>query len=487
MTLTPRLVAELLRQRLGLPDDAEAARIINLIPQALKATARKIAADPDLRQLLITDRSATTATLASGVVDLTTPYSSFRFLMEYFDLGLVYLLPSATVVPYDAGPTQASGTWTFIGNPILNETIDVNGVTFTFKPASILVAGAGDVSSNTAYVANGTYNGRNFYNPQVQSVDPLLFSIAWFLDAQAWYITDLTGDLLYNNGDEDVATPDLSAGWLQSNGTLPAPTSVTAVLPTGVNVLIGDTPAETAANFAAALAANANVLITVASYSASDNTVIGTYRASGTAGNAYTMAASSSGAVAVSGATFSGGADNNFRFSVAADVTGIEDLLRVRFSTGGVLPTGITSSSTDYYITDYTPAPTDSDRGTVASFTLSSTANGLTPNPITAAGSGTLTMSLMDADGLPLQRLKNPQQSLLSRYLSSVFTYFYWQGNELFVLPASTTGSVAFAVPSYPTNLAALPESEEVERLFLEKLYELVLGGVNDAAQDGEK
>lgn len=486
MTLTPRLVAEIIRQRLGLPDDGEAARIISLIPEALKATGRKIAADPDLRQLLITDRSSTTAAISSGVVDLTTPYSSFRFLMEYFDLGLVYLLPSATVTPYDSGPTQASGTWTFIGNPTLDETIDVNGVTYTFKPASILVAGSGEVANNTTYVPNGYYNGRLYYNPQVQTVDPLLFAITWGLDTSAWYITALNGDLLYNNGDEDVATPDLSAGWLQSNGTLPAPTSVTAVTPTGVNVEIGSTPTRTAANFAAALAASADPLITPASYTEDNNTVVGTYDATGSAGNAFTMAASSNGAVTVSAPTFRGGADNNFRLTIASSVTGIEDLQRVRFTTTVTLPTGITNSATDYYITDYTPATTG-DRGTAASFTISSAADGLTPNPITSQGSGVLTMTFMDADGLPLQRLKSAQQARLSRYLSSVFTYYYWQGNELFVLPASTTGSVAFAVPSYPTNLAAMPESEEAERIFLDKLYELVLPAVNDAAQDGER
>jgi len=484
MALNPRLVTEIIRQKLGTTDDNIAARVAIQIPEALKATGRKIAADPDLRQLLVTDRSATTAAIASGVVDLTTPYSSFRFLMEYFDLGLVYLLPSSTATAYDSGPSSAYGTWTFVGNPAPNETIDVNGVTLTFKPPSILVAGAGDAGANTTYVYNGLYNGRPFYNPVMQSVDPLAFSIVWGIDEPAWYITDLGGDILYNNGEEDVATPDLSAGWLQSNGTLPAPTSVTAVAPTGSNVGIGDTLTETAANFATALNANGSVLLTVAYYESSANVVTGHYRTTGAGGNAFTLAASSGASVAVSGSTFAGGAAQNFRISVATDLPGIQDLSRVRFSTTGTLPTGIASSSTDYYVTDY-EAATTGDRGTAASFTLSSTSTGSVPATVTSTGSGVLTVSLMDADGVPLQRLKNPQQSVLPRYLDSVFTYYYWQGNELFILPASIAGMVAFAVPSYPTNLAAMPESEEAERIFLEKLVELLVGG--DAAQDGEK
>lgn len=479
MALNPRLVTEIIRQRLGTDDDNIAARVAIRLPEALKATARKIAADPDLRQLLITDRSATTAAIASGVVDLTTPYSSFRFLMEYFDLGLVYLLPSATVTVYDSGPTQASGTWTFIGNPAPNETIDVNGVTFTFKPASMLVVDSGDVSANTTYVYNGLYNGKGFYNPVMQSVDPLSFAITWA--GSRWFIYNLAGDLLYYST-EDTTTPELTS-WVESTGAAPVPRRVEAVGLTGVNVEIGTTAAETATNFAAALNANGSGLLTVASYAASDNVVTGTYSATGSGGNAFTMEVSSSNAVAISAATFLGGTDNNYRLSVASSVTGLEDLLRVRFTTTTTLPTGITSSSTDYWITDYTPA-TDGDRGTAASFTISSVATGLTPNPITSLGAGVLTMSLMDADGVPLQRLKSPQQSTLGRYLSSVFTYFYLQGNEIFILPASIAGSVAFAVPSYPTNLAAMPESEEAERIFLEKLYELIVGG--DAAQDGE-
>lgn len=487
MTLNPRLVAEIIRQRLGLPDDSMATRIILQIPACLKATGRKIAASPDLRQLLITDPSSTSAAIGSGgVVDLTTPYSSFRFLMEYFDLGLVYLLPSTTVTPYQINPTRASGTWTFLGQPIAGETIDVNGVTFTFTYPNILTAGAGDAGVNTTYVYNGTYNGRRFYNPGIQSVDPLAFSLVYGVEGPGWFYTDINGDILYHNGGEDVATPDLSGRWYAQTGAAPAPTSVTPVALTTPSVEIGDTLAESATNFEAALTASVNALITVATYAASANQVVGTYGATGAGGNAFTMAVSDGGAVAVSGATFAGGAATVYRLSAENDLPGIADLTRVRFTTTVTLPTGIASSSTDYYITDYEAAVTG-DRATASSFTISAYSDGSVPNPITAPGSGVLTMTLMDITNPPLQRLRSPQQAGLTRYLDDVFTYFYIQGNELFVLPKTIEGSVAFAAPSYPTNLAAMPESEEAERIFLDKLYELVLPAVNDAAQDGEK
>lgn len=487
MTLNPRLVADVIRQRLGLTDDSMSAQIMLQIPEALKATGRKIAASPDLRQLLITDPSSTSAAIGSGgIVDLTTPYSSFRFLMEYFDLGLVYLLPSTTVTPYQINPTSASGTWTFLGQPIAGETIDVNGVTFTFAFPSILTAGAGDGSVNTTAQYNGMYNGRRYYNPAFLGTNPLESSIVWGIDGDGWFYTDINGAILYTNEGEDVATPDLSTNWAEETGAAPAPTSVTPVAVTAPNVEIGSTLAETAANFAAALAASADPLITVATYAASNNQVVGTYGATGTGGNAFTMAVSNGGAVAVSGATFAGGAATIYRLSAENDLPGIADLTRVRFTTTVTLPTGIASSSTDYYITDYEAAVTG-DRATAASFTISAYSDGSVPNPITAPGSGVLTMTLMDITNPPLQRLRSPQQAGLTRYLDDVFTYFYIQGNELSVLPRTTEGSVAFAVPSYPTNLAAMPESEEAERIFLDKLYELVLPAVNDAAQDGEK
>lgn len=88
--LNPQIIAEVMRQRLNLPDGAKAPRYINGIPEALKKTARKIAANPKLRPLIITDRATTTIALAAGKVNLQTGYSTHRFLLEYFDKGKIY-------------------------------------------------------------------------------------------------------------------------------------------------------------------------------------------------------------------------------------------------------------------------------------------------------------------------------------------------------------------------------------------------------------
>ncbi len=79
------------------------------------------------------------------------------------------------------------------------------------------------------------------------------------------------------------------------------------------------------------------------------------------------------------------------------------------------------------------------------------------------------------ADGdVPLQRLASPQQAALPAYLDSVFTYFYVQGEIIYILPTTTTGTLLFGVPTYPINLAGLPDSKEIENQFLDILYMLV-------------
>ncbi len=170
MTLTPRLVSELIRQRLGLPDDSQAARIINLIPQSLKAFGRKVAADPFLREQLFTDRAVAILPISSsyGEVDLQTGFDTYGFLMEYLDRGRLYYLPAIpvdgvrafgdlTVLSAATGfahgtlavvaalhqatgsitlrvPVKSTGILTFVGTPTSGETIHVNGAVLTFLP-----------------------------------------------------------------------------------------------------------------------------------------------------------------------------------------------------------------------------------------------------------------------------------------------------------------------------------------------------------------
>ncbi len=94
MALTERIVAEDLRQRLGLPDASQAMRFLIGIPEVLKETGRKVAQNPFLRPTLLTPRSLTTAALTAGAANLGQLYSTNKILIEYIDRGQIYHLSS---------------------------------------------------------------------------------------------------------------------------------------------------------------------------------------------------------------------------------------------------------------------------------------------------------------------------------------------------------------------------------------------------------
>lgn len=494
MTLNTRLVSELIRQRAGYKDDSQAARIINLIPEALKEFGRLYAADPYTRPLVTTDKSTTTLTIGTnGQVNLVTGYDTYQFLLEYLDLGQMYWLPSTTATPFllSAG-TQAIGRWTFIVNPSEGETISVNGVTFTFRLPGPVVAGAGTSGVNGTYTRRGTTNGFPYYNlltyPDSVTTRVVTRDGSTPVLENQWGIFDNSNNLEYlsdpDAGEFDFPwepatyTNDPSDG---CDGANPVPT-VTERTFSSTEIEIGTTGALTAANFAAALNASADVLISVATYEAGatgtkPGVVTGTYDAAGTGGNAFTMANSSGGSVTRSGATFTGGAATAYALAINAFVNYFAELNRVRFTTTVTLPTGI-SLATDYYITQYIID------GNTAHFNLSSTADGLTPVVISSAGSGVLTVAKQTFDENPIQPIKSPQLMALPQYLSSVFLYYALQGSSLFLQAIDDifpTGFIAFSVPAFPATLADLPDSKEAEVLFLSVLMLMVSPNIQGA------
>lgn len=253
----------------------------------------------------------------------------------------------------------------------------------------------------------------------------------------------------------------------------------------GNDISLGADPATNAATAASALNASNEASVLLATYFSNNNVVTIVYKTNGAAGNAYTLAGSSNSHAIASGPTLTGGAsavdtslDSITIDSLARNFTNLD---RVRFTTSGTLPGGL-DLNTDYYLLNY------SVTAGVATTQLSSTANGLNLVDITSSGFGAFTMVKMDATGDPMQPLRNPQQMALPQYLSNVFDYFTVQGNSLFIQQidgAYPAGTIALAVPFYPTNLAALPDSEEAERAFLDILLEQCMPGT-DIAENRE-
>jgi hypothetical protein len=369
MTLTADICSEIIRQRLGATDDSIGAKVITQIPQALKKLGRLAAADPALRPLLQSEKSTATLALGTGAkVSLANAFDNYHIMQEWIDCGQIYLLG------------RASGIWTFNSIPVHGETIVVNGVSFAFVYPSVVVSGAGTSSVNGTYAYTGTHTSQPFWNKA--GVSPTVTSIST-PDGVNWNIYG--SPPVYNT--VDIAFPVFPwlGTWALGTGSNPAPFVAEGSLTT-VQVAIGATVQECAVNFAAALNASSNPAISVATYTADNAEVSGVFDTTGTAGNAFTMAASSADAVTVSGSTFSGGTEGDTQ----------------------------------------------------------------------------------------LQRLASPQQASLPRYLDSVFTYFYVQGEILYVLPDTTEGTLVFGVPTYPLTLADMPDSKELENQFLDVLYGLV-------------
>lgn len=79
--------------------------------------------------------------------------------------------------------------------------------------------------------------------------------------------------------------------------------------PPGVNqVLIGNLPSDTALNLQASLAASADILLTVATYSSFGEGILIAYKTIGSIGNTFTLTASTS-VIVLSGANLSGGSN----------------------------------------------------------------------------------------------------------------------------------------------------------------------------------
>jgi hypothetical protein len=68
----------------------------------------------------------------------------------------------------------------------------------------------------------GTFNGREYFNPDGQPDDPRASSVFW--DGTAWSVTFSDESAAYSNGGEDVPNPWESAEWNPVDGAEPVPT-----------------------------------------------------------------------------------------------------------------------------------------------------------------------------------------------------------------------------------------------------------------------
>jgi hypothetical protein len=130
-----------------------------------------------------------------------------------------------------------------------------------------------------------------------------------------------TGSLSASAGKTEASGTILVAAVPAAGDTLTIQGTVitfVAANPTGNQVLIGATAAATAINLLAFLNSSSDVNISKMTYSGTGATITATSVVAGTAGNAYTLATSDTGAFTLSGATLSGGTNNTGNATVGS-------------------------------------------------------------------------------------------------------------------------------------------------------------------------
>lgn len=184
-----------------------------------------------------------------------------------------------------AAAAQAMANWTIISNGAFSITIDgvvknVTGLDFT---AQTNLNGVASVISTALGAAGNCVWNANYSRFEITSATTGAGTAA------SGTIT-LTGNPAAN---DTVTVGGTAITFVSAN-------------PTGNQVLLGTTAAQTAANLQAFLQASADVNISKCKYSTTLGVVSVTYASVGTAGNSFTLAKSSTN-ITLSGATLSGG------------------------------------------------------------------------------------------------------------------------------------------------------------------------------------
>lgn len=161
-------------------------------------------------------------------------------------------------------------------------------------------------------------------------------TIAW--DGSKFIVTSSTaGAGLHATGTVTLNTNPANLDTLTVNGTLI--TFVTGT-PTGSQVKIGGTVAQTSANLQGFLQASVDVNIAAASYSTASQITTVTFNAVGTAGNSFTLAKSST-HITLSGATLTGGTHaSSVSFATTGSGTDISAQLKLTSTTAIALVPG---------------------------------------------------------------------------------------------------------------------------------------------------
>lgn len=272
---------------------------------------------------LVYQQSDLTSILTPGggaaPTELQNKYTTFyannkKTAILVLELGTAGTRATGTITA-NANPSpgvQASDIITIVTNPNNGDTVTVNGTVVTFVSGAPVGNQVAIGASNLATTANLTafLNGSADANISLSTYAYLNNIVtatarAYGTAGNAYTMATTSGGRVTVGGAN--FTGGVAADTLTIQGTA---ITFVAANPTGNQVLIAATPAQTAANLLLLLQGSSDANISLMTYLLSGVIITARSKLAGTAGNAYTLATISAG-LALSGATLAGGGTNS--------------------------------------------------------------------------------------------------------------------------------------------------------------------------------
>lgn len=236
---------------------------------------------------------------------------------------------------------QASATITLTALPANGNTVVIQGTTVTFvtgtpsgNQVQIGVDTATTAASLQAFLAASVDANLALMTYNTISNVTTMTARAYGIAGNSYTLTRVGANITLSGA---TFTGGVAQDTLTVNGTA---INFVAATPTGNQVLVAPTVAETSANLQGFLQASVDANIALATYATASLVTTVTYLTAGTAGNSFTLAKSST-HISVSGATLSGGAvASSVGYATAGSGTDISTLVKLTSTTDIALIAG---------------------------------------------------------------------------------------------------------------------------------------------------
>lgn len=290
----------------------------------------------------VTNLNGVATVINSSLTGATCTWDGSEFKVTSNTTGAgAYASGTITLDTNPSPGVRAAGTITLSGQPSPADTVTIKGTTVTFvagSPAALQVQIGADATATAAALqaflaASADSNlAANTYNT---------IGLVTTITARVYGTAGNSYGLSKSGTNIAVSAANLAGGTASDTLTIQG-TAITfvATTPVGNQVLVGPTAEDTAANLETFLTASVDANLVLMTYSKSGSIITATSVLIGTAGNAYTLAKSSS-HITLSGSLLSGGVvASSVGYATAGSGTDISSLLKLTSATAQALIAG---------------------------------------------------------------------------------------------------------------------------------------------------